>query len=98
MYFSYIGDGAGAPEVTTVFGYTFRLGGDAIDVKEPAVIRKLQGNKTFRMVYPEAPKPVISTAASDPSDAAVDPVMVREVPSEEPSTITVAEKKKKAVK
>ena len=50
MKFRYIGDDNSPPEITTVFGYKFKLNGDPVDVKESAFIKKLKGNTTFKEV------------------------------------------------
>lgn len=47
MLFQYVGDGDNSPQTTEVFGHTFELKGEPVDVKNPAAIKKLKGNKTF---------------------------------------------------
>ena len=48
MQFVYIGDGNDAPRKITFMGeVNFELNGDAVDVTDPALIKKLKGNTNF---------------------------------------------------
>ena len=48
MKFVFIGDGDNDPQVSTHFGYTFELNGEAVDVKEKEVIAKLEHHSHFK--------------------------------------------------
>jgi len=56
MLFQYVGSGKNPPETAVVYGLTFTLFGEAIEVKDPEVIAKLKGNMSF----------VSEESASDP--------------------------------
>lgn len=46
MFFKYVG-GDDAPQVTVVYGLKFVLNGDAVEVADPFVQKKLSGNVSF---------------------------------------------------
>ncbi len=46
LKFTFIGDGDD-PESIVMYGYTFNLGGPAVEVEDENVIRKLSGNRNF---------------------------------------------------
>jgi len=50
MLFEYVGNGENSPESIKFMGKVkFKLKGKPVDVTDPAIIAKLQGNKSFKV-------------------------------------------------
>ncbi len=50
MKFQYIGDGKESSPFTNVYGYEFKIGAEPVEITDEFVIKKLQGNHTFKAV------------------------------------------------